>query len=129
PPYIARRATVTHQNHDVMGPARSSFHFNIRKDVFFPMSTVPTRINERLKSGLKHFQEVVRSAQSRDVNESDTVIIVTDMLSDVFGYDKYSEVTSELSIRGTRCDLATKLDGKVQMLFECKAVGTELKEA
>lgn len=93
------------------------------------MSSLPTRVNDRLKSGLKRFQNVVSSAKSRDVNESDTVTIVTDMLSDLFGYDKYSEVTSELSIRGTRCDLATKLDGKIQILFECKAVGTELKDS
>jgi hypothetical protein len=92
------------------------------------MSSLPARVSDRLRSGLKRFQSVVQSAKSRDVNESDTVTIVTDMLSDLFGYDKYSEVTSELSIRGTRCDLATKLDGKTQVLFECKAVGTELKE-
>ena len=51
------------------------------------------------------------------------------MLAAVFGYDKYSEVTSEFSIRGTYCDLATKLDGVVQTLIEVKAVGYDLKEA
>jgi len=69
------------------------------------------------------------SAKNRDVNESDTVIIVTDMLQEVFGYDKYSEITSEHAIRGTYCDLATILDGKVQFLIEVKAVGLELKDA
>jgi hypothetical protein len=91
------------------------------------MPTIPIRVADRLRSSLKEFQGIVQSAKSRDVNESDTVIIVTDMLSAVFGYDKYSEVTSELEIRGTHCDLATKVDGKVQALIEIKAVGTELK--
>jgi hypothetical protein len=50
------------------------------------------------------------------------------MLSEVFGYDKYSEITSELCIRGAYCDLATKLDGKTQALIEVKATGTELKD-
>jgi hypothetical protein len=33
----------------------------------------------------------------------------------------------ELDLRGTHCDLATKVDGKIQGLIEVKAVGTELK--
>jgi hypothetical protein len=93
------------------------------------MRTVPSRVGERLKSGIKAFHSVVESARSRDVNESDTVIIVTDMLSLVFGYDKYSEITSEFCIRGTYCDLATKLNGKIQALIEVKAAGSELKDA
>ncbi len=92
------------------------------------MPTIPVHVAHRLRSSLKEFQGIVQSAKSRDVNESDTVIIVTDMLSAVFGYDKYSEVTSELNIRGTHCDLATKTDGKIQSLIEVKAVGTDLKD-
>jgi len=45
-------------------------------------------------------------------------MIVTDMLAEIYGYDKYSEVTRELAIRGTYCDLATRIDGKFQMLIE-----------
>jgi hypothetical protein len=51
------------------------------------------------------------------------------MLADVSGYDKYSEVTSEFSIRGTYCDLATKIDGAAQTLIEVKAIGLELKDS
>jgi predicted type IV restriction endonuclease len=93
------------------------------------MASIPSKVSDRLSAGIKKFQPVLSSAQARDVNESDTVIIVTDMLSDVFGFDKYAEVTSENSIRGTFCDLATKLDGKLQCLFEVKAIGQELKDA
>ncbi|MDB6175160.1 MAG: hypothetical protein JWL59_4471 [Chthoniobacteraceae bacterium] len=92
------------------------------------MPTVPSKISDRLVIGIKRFQPVLQSAKTRDVNESDTVIIVTDMLAEIFGYDKYSEITSEHAIRGTYCDLATKLDGVVQILVEVKAVGIDLKE-
>ncbi|WP_197489050.1 type I restriction enzyme HsdR N-terminal domain-containing protein [Planctomyces sp. SH-PL14] len=54
--------------------------------------------------------------------------IIVDMLAEIFGYDKYSEITSEHAIRGTFCDLATKLDGNLQALIEVKAVGIELKD-
>jgi len=93
------------------------------------MANVPNKIADRLTSGLKRFQPILASAKSRDVGESDTVTIVVDMLADIFGYDKYSEITSEYSIRGTFCDLATKIDGSLQSLIEVKAIGLDLKDA
>jgi len=93
------------------------------------MPQVPNKVAERLAAGIKRFQPILASAKSRDVGESDTVIIVTDMLSEVFGYDKYSEITSETSIRGTWCDLAIKIDGTIEFLIEVKAIGVELKDA
>lgn len=93
------------------------------------MIKIPNRVFERLSSGIKKFQPIISSAKSRDVNESDTVIIITDLFSEIFGYDKYSEITSEFSIRSTYCDLATKIDGKPQILIEIKAIGLELKDS
>ncbi|HOB54588.1 MAG TPA: type I restriction enzyme HsdR N-terminal domain-containing protein [Acidobacteriota bacterium] len=90
---------------------------------------VPNRIAERLVSALKRFQPILSSAKSRDVNESDTSMIVTDIMAEMFGYDKYSEITRELCIRGTYCDLATRIENKIQMIIEVKAVGLELKDA
>lgn len=93
------------------------------------MASIPSRVQERLVAGIKRFIPILTAAKSRDVNESDTVTIITDMLADVFGYDKYSEITSEYVIRGTFVDLAIKLDGKAQLLIEVKAIGLDLKDA
>lgn len=92
------------------------------------MPSVPKKVTERLVAGIKQFQSILAGARSRDVNEADTVTIVKDMLASVFGYDKYSEVTSEHAIRGSYCDLATKVDGRVATLIEVKAIGLELKD-
>jgi predicted type IV restriction endonuclease len=92
------------------------------------MAVIPKRVADRLCSTAKRFQSVLTSAKSRDVNESDTSIIVTDMLAEIFGYDKYSEVTSEFAIRGTACDLAIKVEGKLQFLIEVKAIGLDPKD-
>ncbi|MEA2238389.1 MAG: hypothetical protein QOC81_3113 [Thermoanaerobaculia bacterium] len=89
---------------------------------------IPSRVAERLSAGLKRFGPILSSAKSRDVNESDTSMIITDLLAEIFGYDKYSEVTRELCIRGTFCDLATRIEGKFQMLIEVKAIGLDLKD-
>jgi predicted type IV restriction endonuclease len=90
---------------------------------------IPKGVESRLSAGLKRFQPVLASAKARDVNESDTSLIVTDMLAEIFGYDKYSELTRELCIRGTFCDLATRVEGKFQTLIEVKAIGLDLKDA
>ena len=93
------------------------------------MANVPKKVSERLVSGIKRYQPILAGAKDRDVGETDTVTIVKDMLADIFGYDKYSELTSEFAIRGTYCDLAIKLDGKLSTLIEVKAIGIELKDA
>jgi len=92
------------------------------------MARLPKKTIERLTAGLKRFQPILLAARSRDVNESDTVVIVADVLGEVFGYDKYAEITCEHMIRGTFCDLAVKLDGSLAFLIEVKAIGLELKE-
>ena len=86
------------------------------------------KTEERLKTVLPKFQKVLGIAKSRDINESDTVSVINDMLSDVFGWEKYSEITSELAIRGTYCDLALRIGDKFEYLIEVKAIGLDLKE-
>lgn len=90
--------------------------------------SISAKVHARLQGNLKRFQPVLTAAKARDVNEADTVTIVKDMLAELFGYDKYTEVTSEYAIRGTYVDLAIKIDGKLHLLVEVKAVGQELDE-
>lgn len=92
------------------------------------MATIPNKVRDRLVAGVKKFQPILAAAKARDVNEADTVTIIKDLLADVFGYEKYSEVTSEYAIRGTFVDLAIKVDGALQLLIEVKAIGIDLKD-
>jgi len=89
---------------------------------------IPTRVRERLVSGLKRFSPILVQQRDRDVSEADTVTLVKDCLADVFGYDKYAELTSEYAIRGTFCDLAVKIEQKLSQLIEVKAIGMELDD-
>ena len=93
------------------------------------MPPVPKKVADRMIEGLKKFQPILASAHDRDVNEANTVVIVTDMLSYIFGYDKYSEITAEHNIRGTFCDLAIVIETELRFIIEVKAIGMELKEA
>src|SRR5258705_1658823 len=89
---------------------------------------ISKRFADRAKPALRRYQKILESAKKRDVNESDTSVIVSDMLTDILGYDKYQEVTTELSVRSTFCDLAIKVHGRLQYLIEVKSIGTELKD-
>jgi len=93
------------------------------------MSKISQKVTTRIATELKRFQPILSAAKARDVNESDTVTIVVDLLQYIFGYDKYSEITSEHAIRGTFCDLAIKVEGDLCFLIEVKSIGTELKDA
>lgn len=89
---------------------------------------VSTRVADRISSQLKKYQAILADAQARDVSESDTVVIIVDMLADVLGYKKYSEITTEHSIRGTYVDLAVKVGNDIRFLVEAKAIGLALKD-
>jgi len=92
------------------------------------MSGIPAAVVKRLTSVVPKFKKILAQAQERDVNESDTVTIVTDMLEEVFGFDKYSEITREIAIQGTYCDLAIKSGKRIDYLIEVKAIGINLKQ-
>lgn len=92
------------------------------------MSNVPNKVAERLSKQLRRFQRILRDAKDRDVHESDTSMIVVDMLDDLFGFDKFTDVTSEQQIKKTYCDLAVKHEGAIKYLVEVKAIGLTLKE-
>jgi len=90
--------------------------------------SVSAKVDTRITAGLKRYKSILARAKERDVTESDTSNIVTDMLSDVFGYEKIENITTEHRIRGTYADIAVKVDGKINFIIEVKSIGTALKD-
>lgn len=90
---------------------------------------IPKKVIDRVSGGLKVFQTIAQSHKARDVSEADTVTLIKDILADLFGFDKYVELTSEQQIRGTYCDLAVKIEGKIKYLIEVKAAGVDLNDS
>jgi hypothetical protein len=86
------------------------------------------KVQDRFVAALKGIRPVIEAQKTRDVSEADTVTLVKDILSDVLGYDKYAELTSEYAIRGTYCDIAIRIEGKVWCLVEVKSAGTNLDD-
>jgi predicted type IV restriction endonuclease len=83
---------------------------------------------ERIEDGLKRYRSILANARKRDVSESDTVVIIGDMLADVLGYEKYEEISTEFAVKGTYVDLAVRVGKEIYFLVEAKAIGVELKD-
>lgn len=47
---------------------------------------LPKKVVEGLTLNLKRYQTVLADAKNRDISESDTVVILADMLAELFGY-------------------------------------------
>ncbi len=92
------------------------------------MIYVPINFKKRVFVNLKKYQKIVERASDRDLNESDTSLIIADIICDLLGYDKYTDITTEEEIQGTYCDYAVMQKGKIKIIIEVKAIGIELKD-
>ena len=92
------------------------------------MVSIPVKWARRISEQLKRYQLSVKRLKDQDANEADTVILVADILSDLFGYDKRDNLTTEYAVRGRFVDIALVEDRKPFAFIEVKAVGTDLKE-
>ncbi len=90
---------------------------------------IPVAVQRRLKESIPKFQMVLAAARDRDVNEADTVMVVADILEEVFGWDKYEDITREYAVQGTFIDLAVKTNNTIDYLIEVKAIGLSLKDS
>ncbi len=62
------------------------------------MLRVFKKVGERIRSEVVRYQKIAAGHRERSVSEADTVTVVKDRLSDIFGYDKNVELTSEQQI-------------------------------
>lgn len=92
------------------------------------LSKLPKKFVDRVGSWLKKYQRIALAQQKADVAEADTVTLIKDILADVFGYDKYDDLTAEHQIKATFCDLAIKIGGQLRLLIEVKSAGSTLAE-
>src|SRR5687768_4512394 len=63
-----------------------------------------TEARERLRSAIRKFSKPLNDLLTRDANEGDTRLLVTDLLREGFGYDTYDDLTTEYQVRGEFAD-------------------------
>src|SRR6185369_4632471 len=81
---------------------------------------------ERMKGAIKKFSKPFADLVARDANEGDTRLLVTDMLCEGFGFDKYAELTTEYRVKGEFADYGIRLDKDLIAFLEVKRVATRL---
>ena len=81
---------------------------------------------ERMRAAIKKFGKPLTDLVARDANEGDTRLLVTDMLCEGFGFDKYSELTTEYRVKGEFADYGIRLDKELIAFLEVKRVTTKL---
>lgn len=99
------------------------------------MAVYQDKAKDRIKNGLRRMQRIVAKGYEGDYNEADTRKIVSVMLSDLLGWDRFDEVTSEQMIGSRYADFVIRTDDskegeKVEELavVEVKKIGLALKE-
>jgi predicted type IV restriction endonuclease len=100
----------------------------LKKEFVFMAISIPKKVQDRITAASKKYLKIISDAVKADINESDTVLIIHGMLTDIFGYERFTEITTEYAIKNIFCDIAVKIDGKPKYIIEVKAVGTKLNE-
>lgn len=81
---------------------------------------------ERLKAAIRKFSKPLADLVSRDANEGDTRLLVTDLLCEGLGYDKYADLTTEYQVKGEFADYGVRIDKQFIAFIEVKRVTTKL---
>jgi predicted type IV restriction endonuclease len=87
------------------------------------------KARERVSQAIKRFRPVLEQLRARDVVEADTRHLVTDILCEMLGYDKYEDLTAEYSVKGEYADYGIRLNKQIEAFVEVKRISTQLKSA
>ncbi len=85
-----------------------------------------TATRERVRTALKKFTRPLQDLVARDANEGDTRLLITDLLCDALGYDKYEDLTTEYMVRGEFADYGVRIDKQMAAFIEVKRATTKL---
>jgi len=85
-----------------------------------------SEVRDRLKASLKRFGKPLADLVSRDANEGDTRLFVTDFLCEALGYDKYSDLTTEYLVKGEFADYGVRIEKELIAFIEVKRAATKL---
>jgi hypothetical protein len=87
-----------------------------------------TDTRDRVKAAVRKFQKPLADLVARDANEGDTRLLVTDMLCDGLGYDKYEDLTTEYQVKVDFADYGVRVDKQLVAFIEVKRCAQALNE-
>lgn len=81
---------------------------------------------EKVRAGIKRFTKPLADMVTRDANEGDTRLLVTDFLCEALGFDKFADLTTEYQVKGEFADYGIRIDKELVAFIEVKRVTTKL---
>ncbi|MEY3290274.1 MAG: hypothetical protein RLY19_365, partial [Actinomycetota bacterium] len=69
-----------------------------------------TVARDRITNGIRRVSKPIEALKARDAVEADTRMLVTDVLCDLLGYDKYDDLTAEYQVKGEFADYGIRVD-------------------
>ncbi len=87
-----------------------------------------TTARDNVRAGLRRYAKPLNEMIARDANEGDTRLLVTDILCDMLGYDKFADLTTEYQVKGEFADYGVRIDKDLVALIEVKRVATKLNQ-
>jgi len=80
----------------------------------------------RIQSNLRKIVKPTLMLKENDAVEADTRHLVTDILVDVLGFDKYENLTAEYSVKGDFADYGIRLEKQLVAFVEVKRISQKL---
>lgn|GEM_PF-381301 len=85
-----------------------------------------TEARDRLRTVVRRVAKPLADLATRDANEGDTRLVVTDILTDGLGFDKYQDLTTEYLVKGEFADYGLRVDQQLVAFLETKRITTKL---
>jgi predicted type IV restriction endonuclease len=111
------------QNSEIPVPTTSSQPV---KSVASGIPKWETNAKSRISVALKKLTKPTLLMKEKDALEADTRHLVTDILVDALGYDKYENLTAEFAVKGDFADYGIRIDKQLQAFIEVKRVSQKL---
>lgn len=92
------------------------------------MAVYQDKAKERIKKGLRRMTNIVNRGIKDEYKEADTRTIVTDLLTEYLGWNKYLNVTAEQMIGSRYADFVVRTPDEEIFVIEVKQIGMKLKE-
>lgn len=77
---------------------------------------------------LKKYVPIFQQAADQGMNEADTSLRLGKFFEEVLGYDMFSDISKEHTVKDRFVDYAIKIGGKTTFFVEVKQAGMDLKE-
>lgn len=79
-----------------------------------------------IKTGIRRFSKPLSELVSRDANEGDTRLLITDFLCEALGYDKFEDLTTEYAVRYEFADYGVRINKQLTAFIEVKRAAQQL---